>query len=234
MKNRNFAKNRAKIAFILIFWLEISMQVIFHRSFVPAIHAKSKEKLRFSVNLLAELCVNKRRTLATSKDTPNYAKLHLRCMEASHTNLREKGDGDCMETIHYYITIPKQSHSFYPSSNRFELVCTWKSIHFVWCALTQNLMAMKTHLSILIKIENQHKVTDEIWREHSFSLNCVYFKRFSWKWCSFWAALVLESLGGFCRTDTFCWINLWHHKLISQLLWHKEQDMGLKNETEKT
>lgn len=43
-EKQKFQKSRTKIAFILnlIFWFEISMQVVFHRSFVPAMYAKSQ------------------------------------------------------------------------------------------------------------------------------------------------------------------------------------------------
>lgn len=160
------------------------MQVVFHCSFVRANDICEIEKeiavfqkqIRESLSW-TELCVydilaiNKRRTLTTMKDAQNYAtnkrKSHLQVW--SH-KLRETGDGDCMETIQYYI---KQKH--WNNLIHFILVQTnlnWFALEnrlVSFDARSLNLITIKTNLSVLIKSKKFGASILSVWNG--------YFKR---------------------------------------------------------
>lgn len=104
------------------------------------------------------------------------------------------------------------------------------SIHFIPVQTNLNWFALENRLGsfdarshkiwwlwkhTLVHINKNRKPTRSDPRNSAQAfLQCalyVFQAFFSWKRYSYWAVLVRNLLGGFCRTDTFRWINLWRH-----------------------
>lgn len=138
-------KKWRKIAFIsnLIFWLKISMQLIFLSSFIRAMRKRKgiavfgESHEPYNVNLWTTcmdiLAINETSHTQRTKDTYNYATSHTPFAHgvANCEKGRRRLHGD--DFIETYIS--KQYHSFSPSSNQFEPVYTWKLID---CVCTRN------------------------------------------------------------------------------------------------
>lgn len=203
-KNRNW---KTKNAFILnlIFWQKSACNSFSIHSCLANI-CESKRNcgfLREKIIQNTNLCwISFLRIINVAHNDGHQYTIHI-CMES----WMRTEDGDEMETLEK--TKKKQYH-YYPSSNRFELVCTWKSIRCVkvwWLCRTQRIC-----MAYIMSIKQKAKKRFTKFCVDSFNRNV--FQVFYWGiiivWTAFLFYLLRLKVELIFRTDTFAETQRFH------------------------